>query len=365
MFNEKEIKEIEVVEEYNAEIAESVETTEEIVAAGKKNLFAEKMNLFGKKAKENAEIALKKAGELSKSTAEQGMEALQKGVGNVQKSVADLQEKLNDENYQKRLKKYNPVFPEQYHSSSFNIPNMIMIVDGADRRNIDVCEGSIGWIDNSNEVEILCLYEKAVEESGLQFIPMIASDTAYYVDRFDRNRFIQIETIFNKAHEERMAELEHIAFSLGAKKFSVEISEENIEVEDVKKKAAVKGAGLFGGFKIKSEEKMEQSSAQKNYVQRRGINVTEFDGGEPRRPTLKWFMYDDTIRNLIEMRCSNTNAIKSKELILEGAVSAVMSRKTAYAIDNTVGKIGAGGNVDMTGQATRENKSKMIFKIEF
>ena len=47
MFNEKEIKEIEVIEEYNAEIEETVETTEEVVAAGKKNLFAEKMNLFG------------------------------------------------------------------------------------------------------------------------------------------------------------------------------------------------------------------------------------------------------------------------------------------------------------------------------
>lgn len=66
-----------------------------------------------------------------------------KAIG-VQNSVKDIMNKTKSDNYLRRLKKYNPLFLEQYQNEGFNIPNMIMIVDDAIRRDIDVCEGAIG-----------------------------------------------------------------------------------------------------------------------------------------------------------------------------------------------------------------------------
>ena len=56
----------------------------------------------------------------------------------------------------KKLKKLNPIFPQQYESAEFNLPNIIMIVDDAIRRGNKLCEGAVGWLSNETGVEIFC-----------------------------------------------------------------------------------------------------------------------------------------------------------------------------------------------------------------
>lgn len=151
-----------------------------------------------------------------------------KAIASVQNGAKAISEKSKNESYLRKLKKYNPLFLDTYSSESFNLPNMIMIVDDAVRRGIDVCEGSIGWISKEAGMEVMYLYDEAVELSGIQFIPTVTCDAVYYVDSFDRNKFIRTDCIFSKAHEERLAELKHIAYSLGAKSCSIEISESSV-----------------------------------------------------------------------------------------------------------------------------------------
>ena len=285
---------------------------------------------------------------------------------NLQQSAKELSERAKDESYLRKLKKFNPLFPEQYNSESFNLPNMIVIVDDAERKDIDVCQGAIGWLSSDTGMEVLHLYDEAVIESGIKFVPAVTCDAVYYVDNFDRNRFIRTDCIFSKAHEEKIAELKHIAYSLGAKKCSIEISESDTEVEVEKKKFGIGGGLSIKGIKGHSDEKSEQSMSQKDYSERKGKNIINFVGSDDaKRPELKWFKHDDNILNLIEMRCSGNNAVTSEILELEGSASSTMSRKTAYAIDNAMGKLGAKGSNSMEKQATRESSSKLYFSIEF
>ena len=65
---------------------------------------------------------------------------------------------------------------------------------------------------------------------------MAQCDAVYYVDPFNRNRFIRSDAIFSIAHEEQVAELRHIAEKLGAKKCSIEIKEEKREFSKSDKK---------------------------------------------------------------------------------------------------------------------------------
>ena len=307
--------------------------------------------------KQKTAVAVQKTAEVSKQVATNV-------AGNVQKGAVNLSEKSKQDSYERRMKKFNPLFPEKYHSEEFNLPNMVVIVDDAERRGIDVCEGAIGWLSNQNGMEVLHLYDEYIQQSGISFVPAPICDAVYYVDRFDRNRFIQTECIFSKAHEERMAELKNIAYMLGAKRCSIEITESTLEETSSKKR--VSATVGVKAIQASTGESVEQNNLFRGSAHRSGRVITEFSGSDDvKRPELKWFAYDETLKKLIDIRCNDPHAIKSEKLVFEGTSSATMSQKTAYAIDNALSKINVGGKANMEGQATKENQSKLIFEIEF
>ena len=314
-----------------------------------------KITIDTKKGAEAVSGFLQKTSDLGKKT-----------FSDVQASANAFSEKAKQDNYLRKLKKYNPLFPDVYNSDTFNIPNMIMIRDDAERRGIDVCEGAIGWLGNESGMEVLYLYDEAVVNSGITFVPTADCDAIYYVDSFDRKRFIRIDCIFSKAHEERLAELKHVAYCLGAKSCTIEISESSVEVNVSKKKAAIGASGIIHGTKVSSTESAEQNTSAKNSAQLSGKVHIQFEGHNvPQRPDLKWFANDENIKRLIDFRCHGANTIKSETLQLQGSSSATMSQKTACAIDNAVGAMKVKGNSAMESQAVKENHRTLIFSIEF
>ena len=90
---------------------------------------------------------------------------------NIAKSAKQMSEKAKENSEIKRLKKLNPLFPDEYWSEEFYIPNIICIVDDAVRRDVDGCQGAIGWRENKKGTEVLFLYDEFVEECGLKFVP--------------------------------------------------------------------------------------------------------------------------------------------------------------------------------------------------
>ena len=290
---------------------------------------------------------LKKAADISKQTAE-----------SVQKGTSALVEKAKQDSQARKLQKLNPIFPKDYKSKNFNIPNIIKIVDDAERRNIEICDGAIGWRKIENQVEVLYLYDEAVKMSGLTFIPTITCNAVYCVYPFDRKCFIQADCIFSKTHEEKLAELEHIAYSLGAKKCSIEIDYSNYEFQSSSMKIGShdKKVGVDSGKEQGSKVSSKNS----------GRISVEFEGtNTPIKPNLKWFAHDDNIKNLIDMRCSNSNSIKSKVLELSGVTSATMSQQTALAIDMIIKKSKIKNKSATQNESQKEMQSKLIFAVEF
>lgn len=289
-----------------------------------------------------------------------------KAIADVQTGAVALAEKAKQDSYQRRLKKYNPVFPEVYQSSDFIIPRMIVIRDDSDRREIDVCQGAIGWLGREGDMDVFYLYNKDIAVAGIQFVPAPSCDSVYYADSFNPKRFIRTDCIFSKAHEERLAELKYVAYSLGAKSCSIEISEATTEVEVSKKKALIGGGSQIHGIKASSSESAEQNVSAKNAMQRSGKITAEFEGSNnPKKPKLKWFANDDNIKRLVEMRCKGNNTLKSETLFLSGTSSATMSQKSACAIDNAIGAMKMKGGSTMESQLIKETSCTLIYSIEF
>lgn len=309
------------------------------------------------------EISAKKGAEAFSGIVKSTRDFGKKAADSAKNGVSVMVERSKSESYARRLKKYNPVFPDQYLSADFNLPNMIMIVDDAVRRDIDVCEGAIGWLGKDSGMEVLYLYDEAIEFSGIQFVPMATCDAVYYVDSFDRNRFIRTDCIFKKAHEERIAELKNIAYLLGARRCVIEIDESSTSDILQSKKASLDEKYDTTAL----TESAEVSFSRAGNDSRSGHVEIEFAGSDtPQVPELKWFAYDDNIKRLIEMRCTDKNAIKTETLELSGASSATMSQKTAYTIDCALDKLGGSSSqLSMDSQAKKEHHSKLFYIIEF
>lgn len=296
------------------------------------------------KAKEAFANAFKKASDMGKKT----VDGIHKRAEAISKHT-----KENIHNYQ--MNKYKPLTEKEFKSENFNIPNVIEIVDDAVRRDIVVCEGAIGWIETHKNVEVLHLYDEYIEESGLQFVPVGTCDNIYYVDAFDRNRFINVNCIFAKSTEEKLAELEHIAYSLGAKTCSVEIIEFNEETDSRTVKAKINEP--ISSASIEATHGYSSKKANKQS----GKAISYFAGhNNPTKPNLKWFAHDDSIKLLIKMRCTDKDSIKSRMLELKSASSATMSVKVACAIDKILK-----GSISMEKQAIREHNSRLLFEVEF
>lgn len=277
-----------------------------------------------------------------------------------------MAKRIKESSEKHKKERLAPLFPNDYKSQDFRIPNVIKIVDDATRKNIEMCQGAIGWLamegvgKDTQKTEVLYLYDEARDMCGLEFVPSFNINAIYCIDTFDltKKRFIKADCIFNKAQEEKMAELEKVAYSLGAKSYSVDIV--STEIEGASKTQSGKIKVAADGTEAKT---MSANASQKHST---GHSSASFEGhNSPVAPALKWFMYDDTVKNLIEMRCSNPASVKSRTLELSGASSATMSRQTAVAIDCMIkgAKVKSSSNMEM--QANRELSSKLIFKIEF
>lgn len=315
------------------------------------------MKIYLKKSAEQVDIAIGKAAEIGKIAADSTKEVAQSLANKAQAKYSKTQ-----------LKKYNPVFPEEYTDPNFGLPNLIMIVDDAIRKNIEVCKGAIGWKAFEKGVEVLRLYDEAIAFSGLHFIPAAVCDAIYYVDVHDRSRFIRLDCYFEKMQESKLAELQHIAYSLGARKYSVEMYDTTSEQRAVKQKYAAHGKDGVGAIKKSVNVSEERELTSENKTQRKSVAFAEFSGDmKPTQPLLLWFANDDNIKNLIQMRCAGEgkSEVKTYSIEFKGTDFASMGVSTAVKLDAAVGRLGLGSSLDLKSRAVEERHHKMSFQLEF
>ena len=304
-------------------------------------------------------IDFKKGTEFLKNAAGKVSEAGKKAAVSMQAGIQTMSNNAQQQAYEDRMKKYAPLFPDQYRNADFNIPNLIQIVDDAVRKGIDVCEGAIGWISQEKGIEVMHLYDEAITFSGLQFLPAAVCDSVYYVDPFNRNCYISIDSYFSHIQQAKLAELQHIAFSLGVKHYWVEMVEMTSDSQQSKGASSLKG---IKGVDASAEREISQSTVAHS----KSLAEGSFTGArKPIRPTLCWFAHDSNVKNLINMRCSDDadSAITTYTIELSNSSAAMISASTAASIDMAAGKLGA--SCKFHAQSVREHNRKMIFKLEF
>lgn len=270
-----------------------------------------------------------------------------------------------DAQLEARKKKYAPVFREEYFEPDYDLPNMIVIEDEDKRKGIDVCEGAIGWLTRVNGMEILHLYHEFVGESGLVFHPLPQMDTAYLLDVSGSGRFINLECLFAETQKEKMAELQDIAYRLGAKYCRLETCESLHE----KKTSRGKGKGSArkaGMASVSATGEMECEST--SFEERRMLFERDFSGSDkPERPHLIWFKSSKEINNLIDMRCSNDfdNTIHEYTVEIDCRSIITLAQARAATIDAALKSLKISLGSSLKDESSREGRQKMSFYIKF
>ncbi len=302
-----------------------------------------------KKGSEKFSAFMKKAAEVSKKTAD----TVAQGAKDLSEKIKEDQAEREQQKKEKEIESLKPLFPKEYKKKDFHLPEVVVIAD--DTAHAELLTGAMGWRENKKGTEILYLYRSWIAKSGLTFSSDPRVQDIYCVARFDSTRLIRAEEVFRRAHDERLAELEKLAYALGARSYSIDIVEAETLAE---KKSASVGVKVS---KMGPKVSAQSNSMQEN--QRSGHTHAKLTGhNDPKRPELKWFKDDENIKNLIEMRCSEKNTIQSRTLELKGSSMISMSNNVACAID-AIKKVKASASMEQ--QATKEHNSTLIFEIEF
>lgn len=277
-----------------------------------------------------------------------------KKAADIGKKVADNTKKLVDQTkeniHEQQAKKYTVITKKEFKAKSFQCPSVIRIEDDKANRAFVEDADAIGWVELHKGVQVLHMYSTFAKKCGIVFIPDLTISGVYCQDKFDSQKYINATKVFEKARNEKMAELNHIACSLGAKRCFIEIVE--VEAETNARQARVDTPAPVSAAVGDSSKRIDEQSGE-NSVRLKGHD-------DPIYPTLKWFAHDDNIKRLIENRLCKV--IESSCLKLEGSSCVTMSASIACAIDDLQN---TKGSFVMAKQAAKESRCKLIFEVEF
>ncbi len=257
------------------------------------------------------------------------------------------------------------MFPDEYFAEGYDRPNMIVLVDEDVRKGIDVCEGALGWFSKEGNLEVLHLYMKDRERSGIDFHPYPSMNAVYYVDTFNPSRYINVERYFEVARQDRMTELRAIAHALGAKSCALE----SVETEKIDKKYRGKGKATLkknvaGGGNGSLDVKGEFGSKEERTTE----FVQSFEGNaEPFEPELHWFAHDSEIKFLISTRCNggSANTTKKYQLKLNSSSTSTMSLTMAASLDAAIKGLKVKTNTSLEGSVRKELSRAFLWTIDF
>lgn len=277
------------------------------------------------------------------------------------KGAVDLAQQVH---HDMQVAYYNPLFPETYIAPDFDLPDMIVIEDEDTRKEIEVCEGSIGWLSKEAGIEILHLYKETVPYSGLSFFPTANCDAVYYVDPFDDKRYIDLSIYYDTLQKDKLTELRNIAHALGAQECRLEYQEEDktIRRQNAKGEVKAKEGDLKAQGAVSGEMALSASEEKKTTI----LFEYKFEGSDiPTVPDLAWYAHDNNLLSLINTRCSKSNPAKEWTVQIDSKLSSTMSLKRACKIDAALKKLGAIGNFSMESEATTEARRHFLYYIRF
>lgn len=320
-----------------------------------KDATAEKIKQGADAASEVAAKAVKHGTELTSAAAEkikQGAEYVDDAVDNAQDAYINW--------------RYHPIYPDEL-SRNYNLwlPEMINIRTRDERTDVEGLDKAIGFDEQYDEKPIITVLSKYAKEMDLEFYPALSEDV-FYVDPFNKQRYIQIDQYFHTLEQERIEELIGVAQDLGAKYIEIAYCKENRASSgtsiDANANAKAKGLPITG----KASASTKSASTSKSML---GVKKSmNLPGMDPKEPNLKHFKNDIEINSIIDRRLHKENAIKGDyRCELSFNTSSGIKASNAANVEGALKKVGINvkGKYKVTNEVMKEDSQKLMVYLKF
>lgn len=273
-------------------------------------------------------------------------------------TVLDRIQTTREENQRKAdLERLKPLFPEDFEKAEFVMPKIIRVaeIDLPHAEN-PVCHGSVGFRTVLDDLSAFTIFRDHVEAFGLSFYPELENGV-YYVDPCDRDHFILLDEYFTFMKMQRVAELQRIAQSLGAKHFRVTYKE---------KSESVSSNSIDDSVSVDREGGKTQHTASNSSMATISIEAEmRFPGHAPIKPELHYLKKEINVVNLIEMRMDSLSPLLHQHFNIEMSNSSGIKTKDAVKIDAMLKAMNVAGGISVTTEARKEARRILEYEIEF
>ncbi len=259
------------------------------------------------------------------------------------------------------LDRLKPLFPEDFEKAEFVLPKMIRVaeIDKPHSENT-VCEGSIGFKTVQNDMTVITIFRNQIDDFGLSFYPEL-EESVYYVDPCDRDHYILLDDYFTFMKMQRVAELQRIAQSLGAKHFRITYKERS-------KSVSSDSFNIANGIKAAPAKIDVQVNHTVSSSAMSAISIEaemRFPGHAPVKPELHYLKREINIANLIEMRMDPLSPLQHQHFIIEMSNSSGIKIKDAMKIDAMLKVLKVASNTSIVAEAQNEARRILEYEIEF
>lgn len=286
---------------------------------------------------------------------------LAEAIGNSAKNaVAAAKEGANAIAQERERQRLRPIFPADIMSPEFRFSKLIRLTEPDKRRRAnELCQGSIGFMDEQKGLRIVNLYRDRLEAFGLTFLPNMNCDF-YYVDPSDETAYIALDEYFAYLKKVRVDELQMVAQSLGAKHFRVTYQEEKATFSGYKVKAKGDAKGALGKVNAGATHDLEA----KDVVSVAVAAEMECPGHAPVRPKLRYLREEPCIQNLVSLRLGE-NSPTHLHYRLKLSNSSGLKISDAVQIDAALKAMKMTGNSTVTSEAQNESRRLFEYEIDF
>ena len=267
-----------------------------------------------------------------------------------------------EENQRKSdLERLKPMFQEDFKEDEFVLPKMIRIAE-IDKAHADsaACKGSVGYKSIMDDMTVVTIFRDYIDNLGLSFYPELENGV-FYVDPCDRDHYISLDDYFPFMKMQRVAELQRIAQSLGAKHFRV-ISKEKTEAvssNSIDAAASVKADGQSSGAGYSHTDSNTSMTSISIEAEMR------FPGHAPMKPELHYLKKEINVINLIEMRMDPLSPLQHQHISIEMINSSGIKVKDAVKIDAMIKAVKISASTNIVSQAQNEARRVLEYEIEF
>ena len=266
-----------------------------------------------------------------------------------------------DQSQQERdLKTLRPIFESTLSDTDFFVSKLVRVTT-MDKRHAEskVCHNSIGHIDTYGGLEVINIYRDKVKYFGLSFFPNNDAEL-YYVDPTDHERYIELDNYFSQLKNERISELERIAFDLGAKHFRVLYKEQTISSSKVNANHKSKLNILKNS--VNTDVDLNVSTDKFSSVEIAA--QSDFIGHKPKEPVLRYLKHEPHILNLIELRM-NEAPITHKRMEIKLIESSGIKTNDAVKIDAAIKAMRFESRTSIVAEVNQESQRSFEYEIDF